>query len=82
VDNLSKRYVDDFFPYLTVQGRSDHRRQVERAIKACGEIVKIEDVHSEDGSKIIERIYHHADGTKGILSATKVRAKQGLPAAA
>jgi hypothetical protein len=71
VNNLTRKYIDDFLPYLKPERRDGHKRRTLEDVTRCGEIVRIEDMHSDDGKRILERTYYHENGARGVLCASQ-----------
>jgi hypothetical protein len=69
MNELSKRYMEDFIPYLKPDHHADHRRLTIEDVERNGEIVKIVDSRSADGKDILRRRYYHENGAWGTLSA-------------
>ncbi|MCL2182254.1 MAG: hypothetical protein FWB85_02140 [Chitinispirillia bacterium] len=76
---LTLRLIEDFMPYLKPEGREAHRNSVLKSLEVSGEVVKIEDIRSADGSRVLERIYHQADGFRSCLNAARMGVKSLEP---
>jgi hypothetical protein len=67
---MSKRYMEEFIPYLKPDHHDEHRIRTIEDVERFGEIVKIVDSRSKDGKDdILERTYYHENGVYGVLSA-------------
>jgi hypothetical protein len=69
MNEMSKRYMEDFIPYLKPERCDIHRTRTIEDVKRNGEIVRIVDTRSFDGKDILERSYYHENGAYGTLSA-------------
>jgi hypothetical protein len=79
MNSLTKKYIDDVLPYVKPERRGDIEEQMLRNARECGDIVRIEDTHSKDGQRVIERTYYHENGLYGVMTAVQAGV-ESLPA--
>ncbi|MCL2182961.1 MAG: hypothetical protein FWB85_05770 [Chitinispirillia bacterium] len=76
---LTLRLIEDFLPYLKPEGRAAHRDRVLKHLGVRGEVVKIEDIRSTDGKRVLERIYYQESGFYSVLNAARMGVKSLEP---
>jgi hypothetical protein len=78
MNEMSKKYMEDFIPYLKTDHHDEHRRVTIKDVERNGEIVKIVDSRSVDGKDSLTRRYYPENGAWGTLSAV-CRGVESLP---
>jgi hypothetical protein len=79
MNSLTRKYIDDFLPYIKPERRDAFEKRKLKKARERGDIVRIEDTCSADGKNVLRRTYYFKNGWYSVLCATHVGV-ESLPA--